>query len=66
MTQITLKDVYEVVDRVETKLDKIECRVSVLEMWKADLIGKFSIISAVIVVGSNLLFDWIKTRFKNI
>jgi hypothetical protein len=66
MTQITLKDVYDVVDRVECKLDKIEGRVSVIEIWKADLIGKLSIISAVVIIGGNLAFDWIKTKFKNL
>ena len=66
MTNVTLKDVYEVVDRVETKLDKIECRVSTLEIWKADIVGKISVISAVVVISGNLLFDWIKTKFKSI
>lgn len=66
MTQVTLKDVYEVADRIEQKFDKLECRVSVLEIWKADLMGKFAIISAVVIFAGNFLFDWIKTKIKGL
>jgi hypothetical protein len=66
MTNVTLKDVFEVTSRIEDKLDKLECRVSVIEIWRANIMGKFAIISAVVIFSGNLMFDWIKTKFKSL
>jgi len=54
MSSPTLKDVYEVVNRLEDKMDKrltciekdIEERLSEIEEWKNNITGKISIIAA--------------------
>jgi tetrahydromethanopterin S-methyltransferase subunit G len=61
MSSPTLKDVYEVVNRLEDKIDKrlgclekevadrvssVEMRTESLELWKSNLTGKISIIGA--------------------
>ena len=61
-----LKETYTVVNRVEDKLDKLESRVSNLEIWKAQVIGQFMVIIAVINFAVAVSFDWIKkTIFGN-
>jgi hypothetical protein len=67
MAKVTLKDIYEITNRIEDKLDKIEGRVSVLEIWKAELIGKMTVIGGILLLGFNLTWDFLKAKlFKDI
>lgn len=62
MPSPTLKDVYDVVNRLEDKVDKrldcmerehtnrvsaIEIRTDALELWKSNITGKISVIGAI-------------------
>ncbi len=57
-----LKDTYIVVNRVEDKLDKLESRVSIIELWRAQIVGQFIMLLAVINFGIAISFDWIKKQ----
>lgn len=62
MTQVTLKDVYEAINRVEDKIDqrmsKIEGRVDVLEDFRGKALGIMSIVTVIGTAG----FTWIWNR----
>ena len=62
MSSPTLKDVYEVMNRLEDKLDKrlesierdhanrvsaLELRTDAIELWKSNIAGKISVIGAI-------------------
>jgi hypothetical protein len=44
-------------------LGTCESRVTTLEVWKANIMGKIAILSIAFVVIMNLIVDWVKTRF---
>jgi hypothetical protein len=56
--RITLKDIYEVVNRLEEKMDKRMCRVEervdILEDFKSKILGIVTIVSLV----SGAVFSW--------
>ena len=60
--KVTLHDVYEINNRIEEKLDKLESRVSVIEIWRATIIGQIIIILAVVNFIIAVSFDWIKKQ----
>ena len=62
--KVSLADVYEITNRIEEKLDKIGERVSILEVWKAEIMGKLAVVGAVFIFAANFVVDWIKERFK--
>lgn len=59
---VTLNNIYEVVNRLEDKLDKRMCeledRVGVLEQFKARILGIGIIIGAFV----GIFVDWIKSK----
>ena len=57
-----LKETYAVVNRVEDKLDKLESRVSIIEIWRATIVGQVIVLLAVINLGIAVSFDWIKKQ----
>ena len=59
---ITLHDIYEVTNRIEGKLDKIEGRVGVLELWRAKVLGQISVVGAIIIISGNILIDFIRSK----
>jgi hypothetical protein len=64
MTNITLKDIYEVTNRIEDKLDKVDSRVSLLEMWRAQIMGQLIILSGMVALGISFAVDWIKKKLN--
>ena len=60
--KVTLHDVYEINNRIEEKLDKLESRVSVIEIWRATIIGQIIILLAVVNFIIAVSFDWIKKQ----
>jgi hypothetical protein len=60
--KVSLKDIYEIVDRMEQKLDKRMCqlegRVDVLEDFKARILGMAAVVAA--FVGSVTAWLWKK------
>ena len=61
---ITLHDIYEVTNRIEGKLDKIEGRVGVLELWRAKVLGQISVVGAIIIISGNILIDFIRSKLS--
>lgn len=67
MANITLKDVYEITNRIEDKLDKMEVRVSAIEIWKAEIMGKIAVVVGLVTIGIGFVWDFVKSKFlKNI
>ena len=63
-SRVTLRDVYEVVNSVELKLDKLADRVSSLELWRANIMGKLVAFIAFINVIGVFAIDWVKSKIK--
>ena len=59
-----LKDVHEVVGRIEIKLDRVEERVSTLERWRAEIVGKMAILAAVVSVAFTAGWDYIRRKIN--
>ena len=63
-----LKETYAIVGRVEAKLDKIDGRVSDLEIWRAGVKSQVATIAAVfsILIGVPiaLLTDWFRKKLN--
>lgn len=64
MPNVTIKDVYEIVSRVEDKLDKVEVRVSLLEIWKAEIVGKLTVVVTIAMFAVSVLVDWVKRKLN--
>lgn len=64
MQKITLGDVFEITNRIEVKLDRLGERVSVLELWKAEIVGKLTLIVGIFSVSLTLFVDWIRKRIN--
>jgi hypothetical protein len=66
--KVTLHDVYELVDErtkeIYSRIDRIEARVSVLELWKEGLMAKLSMIVAAITFVATLGLDWVKKKLE--
>ena len=63
-SKVSLSDVYEITSRIEDKLDKLESRITLLEVWRAEVVGKLSIITGAIAVIISLSVDWVKKRLN--
>lgn len=61
--KVTLHEVFEVTSRVEEKLDKLADRVSVLEIWRAEIVGKCTVLVATISIGFSVAWDFVKSKF---
>ena len=60
--KVSLHDVLEISDRIEQKLDKMETRVSAIEIWRAQFIGQLTVIIGVVNLAIAVSFDWIKKQ----
>ena len=67
MTNITLKEVLDISYRIEEKLDCMDKRVSAIEIWKAEIVGKLTIFAALVSMGIGFAWDFVKSKFlKNV
>jgi len=64
MSNVTIRDVYEIVSRVESKLDKVEERVSILEIWRAEIVGKLTVVITIMMFATSFLIDWVKRKLN--
>jgi len=64
--RVTLKDVFEVVNRLEDKMDKrlsvMDSKVDALESFKDNLAGKFIVIIGVFVICLDFFKDWLRKQ----
>ena len=63
-TRVTLDDVYQITNRIENKLDCMEARVGLLETWKAEMIGKLTIVVSLVSVIITITIDSIRKRLN--
>lgn len=65
---VTLKDIYEVVNRLEDKMDRRMCiaeeKIDVLESFKDDMAGKITLITGIFSLCFSLLWQWIKGKLN--
>ena len=59
-----LKETYAIVSRVEDKLDRLEIRVSTLELWKAELMGRVTIIVGFISLAFTMVWDYLRKKIN--
>jgi hypothetical protein len=57
-------EVNDRLDDMTTSLNKFDTRVSCVETWKSELVGKLTIISVVVVLILNLTVDWFKKKLS--
>lgn len=66
--RVTIKEVYEIVGRIESKVDKqlcdIDSRVKSIELWKASILGSFAILAAIFTFVFNILSGWVQERMN--
>ena len=71
--KVTLKDIYEVSNRLEDKMDKgfnkiaagVEEnaeRITAIEYWKANLVGKLTAVLAILSFGITIVKDWVQEK----
>lgn len=60
--KVTLRDVYEITDRIEGKLDKMESRISALELWRAELTGRITVIVGLISLAFTMAWDYVRRK----
>lgn len=63
MTRITLHDVLEINQRIESKIDEMGKRVSTLELWRAEIMGKLTIAVAFVTLALNASWEYLRTKF---
>ena len=65
-----LKDVHEVVARIEDKVDKrfvdVEKRVDIVEDFQSNLTGKITVLGSIMVLLVNFLWDFGRSLIKKI
>ena len=68
MTSVSLKDVYEITNRIEEKLDKMDGRISDLEIWRAGVKSQVATIAMVFSVAIGipvmLFTDWVRKKLN--
>jgi len=63
-SKVSLKDVYEITNRIEDKLDKMEIRVGALELWKAEFMGKMTVVVGAISLFFTMAWDYVRKRIN--
>jgi len=67
-SKITLKDIYDIVNRLEDKTDKRIClleeKINGLESFKDNLVGKITLMTGVLSLTFSLVWQWFKEKFK--
>jgi hypothetical protein len=65
---VTNKDLYSAILDIHKKIDEIvEKRITPLEIWKAEIMGKITFLMAILAFAFNVVVDWLKAKFfKNI
>jgi hypothetical protein len=62
--RVSLKDVYDITNRIEGKMDKLSDRISAIELWKAEVNGKVLILTGVFTIFLTFLIDAVKRAFN--
>lgn len=69
-TKVTIHDVFHLtqdvrndIREIKDALEKNTERITALEFWRAEIMGKIAIVGGVLIVLGNILIDYIKDRF---
>lgn len=64
--KVSLKDVFDVVNRLEDKMDRrlcsVEEKVNGLEAFKDNLTGKITLLIGLVSLSFNFVFDYIRQK----
>ena len=62
----TIKDIYDIVNRLEDKVDermaRIDKRVDSLEQLRDKIVGSWLVLSFIVVGASSFFWDWVKSK----
>jgi len=62
---VTNRQLYEAIQNIERKIDEIvKERITPLEVWRGEIMGKLAVFGSVFILGANLFIDWLKERFR--
>ena len=60
---VTNSQLYDAIMNIHEKIDEIvEKRITPLELWKAEIMGKMAILVSILVVGLTFITDWVKEK----
>lgn len=65
---ITLRDIYDICDRLEQKMDRrmciVEKKIDTLESFRDNLLGKIAVVSVFVSMVFTLFVGWIKDKLN--
>lgn len=61
--KVSLHEVLEVTSRIEDKLDRMEVRISTLEIWKAEVVGKTTVLIGMVNIVSIAIWEYFKSQW---
>ena len=69
--KITLSDIYAInadirddIKELKACVEKDSSRISVLELWKAEIMAKVTLIVGLVSLGFTILWDWVRRRMN--
>ena len=61
---VTNNQLYVAIMDIHKKIDDVvDKRITPLELWRAEIMGKITIVMGVLIVTLNFLTDWVKAKF---
>lgn len=61
---VTNQQLYQAILDVHKKIDEVvEKRITPLELWKSEIMGKIAVVGAVLIFTVNLLFEYVREKF---
>jgi hypothetical protein len=57
-------EVNQNIAEIQKAITTCEVRVSTLESWKAELMGKLAVVSLFVIIAVNFFVDWVKTKLN--
>ena len=57
-------DITTINAKVSTYCEKTDKRITILELWKTDIMAKVALVIGIFTIGINLAWDYIKSMFN--
>ena len=74
-SKVTLRDIYNLSERIDDKLDRLDAqidgkldkiheRLTSLENWRSNIMGKMAILFAMVSFAVSFALNWLRERIK--
>jgi len=63
-SKVTLRDIYTLSEKIDNKLEKMDTRVSSLEIWKATIMAKLAVALGAVSLVFTIAYDWVRSKFE--